>query len=240
MINEMINKEQVKAIAFDFGGTLDSPFLHWMDVYLQLYTGKLGLPLTRENFRDSYVHAERMMEQLQPVKPHHSLLETQQFKTRLQFNSLIERGVLADIPAHKEILPQEAARLVTEYSSSFVEQSKEILAELSKRYTLLLVSNYYGNIKQIATDLGIAAYFFSITDSTIEGVRKPDPALWKIAIERASFAMSKVVIVGDSWKNDIVPALALGCQAIQGVPVLPDEESEVTRITSLRELLILL
>ncbi len=236
----MINKEPVKAIAFDFGGTLDSPFLHWMDIYLQLYAHRLSLPLTRENFRDSYVHAERMMEKQQPVKPHHSLLETQQFKTRLQFDDLIGRGILADTPANREQLPMEAARLVTEYSSGYVEQSKGVLEALSKRYTLLLVSNYYGNIKQIATDLGIASYFHSITDSTIEGVRKPDPALWRIAIERASFPMNEVVIVGDSMKNDIRPALALGCQAIQGIPVLPEESSEVTCITSLRDLLALL
>ncbi len=237
----MINKEQVKAIAFDFGGTLDSPFLHWMDIYLQLYTNQLGLPLTRESFRDSYVHAERMMERLQPVKPHHSLLETQQFKTRLQFDSLIERGVLPDTPVYREQMPPEAARLVTSYSSAYVEQSRGVLAVLSERYTLLLVSNYYGNIRQIVTDLGIASYFRSITDSTIEGVRKPDPALWRVAIERACFGMSEVVIVGDSMKNDILPALALGCQAVQGVPSLPAEaEPEVNRITSLNELLSML
>ena len=68
----MINKEKVKALAFDFGGTLDSPFMHWMQIYLQLYTTKLNLSLTVENFRDSYVFAEQMMERLQLVKPTHS------------------------------------------------------------------------------------------------------------------------------------------------------------------------
>ena len=55
----MLNKENIKAIAFDFGGTLDSPFLHWMDIYLQLYTKEMQLPLTQENFWDAYVYAER-------------------------------------------------------------------------------------------------------------------------------------------------------------------------------------
>lgn len=48
----MIDKDKIKAVAFDFGGTLDSPFLHWMDIYIHLYTTKLNLPLTKENFRD--------------------------------------------------------------------------------------------------------------------------------------------------------------------------------------------
>ena len=116
----MIDKDKIKAVAFDFGGTLDSPFLHWMDIYIHLYTMKLNLPLTKENFRDSYVYAERMMEQLQLVKPEHSLLETQAFKTDLQFKSLIERGVLPDTPENREGLPLKAARLVTDYSSDYV------------------------------------------------------------------------------------------------------------------------
>jgi len=51
----MIHTEKVKALAFDFGGTLDSPFMHWMKIYLKLYGEELHLPLTGENFRDSYV-----------------------------------------------------------------------------------------------------------------------------------------------------------------------------------------
>ena len=170
----MIHTEKVKALAFDFGGTLDSPFMHWMKIYLKLYGEGLHLPLTGENFRDSYVYAEQMMERLQLVKPSHSLLETQSFKTRLQFDDLIRRGILPDTQENREELPERAARLVTDFSSHYVILSKEVLEPLSKRYTLLLVSNYYGNLKKIVTDLGIVSYFSSITDSTLEGIRKPD------------------------------------------------------------------
>lgn len=236
----MINKEKVKALAFDFGGTLDSPFMHWMQIYLQLYTTKLNLPLTVENFRDSYVFAEQMMERLQLVKPTHSLLETQMFKTRLQFDNLLDRGILPDTKDNKERIPEEAARLVTDYSSAYVIRSQKTLKALSQRYTLLLVSNYYGNLKKVATDLGIATYFSSFTDSTLEGVRKPDATLWKLAIERAGFIPEEVIVIGDSMKNDILPALSLGCQVIKGCPSIGDFSEEVNCITSLEELLQLL
>jgi len=39
----MIHTEKVKALAFDFGGTLDSPFMHWMKIYLKLYGEELHL-----------------------------------------------------------------------------------------------------------------------------------------------------------------------------------------------------
>lgn len=236
----MIDKSKIKAIAFDFGGTLDSPFLHWMDIYLYLYTTKLNLPLTRENFRDSYVYAEQMMERLELVKPLHSLLETQMFKTGLQFSHLIEKEVLADTSENRKEIPLQAARLATEYSADYVAAAYGVLAELQKKYVLLLVSNYYGNISKVVDDFGIASLFKSITDSTIAGVRKPDSALWRLAIEGAGFKPEEVLIVGDSMKNDILPGISLGCQVIQGCPKSKEKPEGITYVTELRQLLSLL
>lgn len=80
---------------------------------------------------------------------------------------------------------------MTDYSSDYVVASRTVLDELHRSYTLLLVSNYYGNLKKIVTDLGIVSYFHSITDSTLEGVRKPDPSLWKRAIDVPDLPMKK-------------------------------------------------
>lgn len=233
----MIDKSKIKAIAFDFGGTLDSPFMHWADVYLEVYTRKLGLPLNRDNFWDSYVYAEQQMERRQLVQPTDSLFQTQSYKTKLQFESLVEKGVLPDTPESRETLPVEAARLVTDYSSAYVHAAQKVLAVLHESYTLLLVSNYYGNIKQIATDLGISSYFVSITDSTVEGVRKPDPLLWKLAIERAGFKPEETLVVGDSMKNDTLPALSLGCQVVLGCPPTKERPADITSIGRIDELL---
>jgi putative hydrolase of the HAD superfamily len=237
------NLTKIKALAFDFGGTLDSPFMHWLDIYLMVYADKLKLAVTRENLYDSYVHAERQMEALQLVKPQHSLLETQLFKTHLQVESLIGRGVIADTTENREELPFQVAAAVVAFSQDYVMRSEPILRKLAEHYSLLLVSNYYGNIKRVATDLHIADCFLSITDSAIEGVRKPDSKLWAIAIDRAGFKPEEVVVIGDSTKNDILPAISLGCSTVQGYPQsITPEKVNYTRdfIYSLDELLPLL
>jgi putative hydrolase of the HAD superfamily len=221
MMNTELNKEHLKAIAFDFGGTLDTPFLHWMDVYLQVYAESLSLHLTRETFRPSYVYAEQQMEKLNLVKSTDTLFQTQRYKVELQFRHLAGQEQLPDYPTDKEgqqKLFSRAAAAVTAYAVSYVEAAKPVLEQLSRRCILLLVSNYYGNVVHTAAELGIAPYFYTITDSTVEGVRKPDPRLWDIAIRRAGFVPSEVLVVGDSLKNDIIPALTLGCQAVQGIP----------------------
>jgi putative hydrolase of the HAD superfamily len=244
-----INKSVVKALAFDFGGTLDSPFLHWMDVYLQVYDAELHL-VNRESFRDSYVFAEREMERLNNVAPDTHLLDLQLMKTRLQVADLIRRGLIdedaiaaalaavagkvenadaADADTSSaERLARYVATSVTNASALYTGRAASTLAKLSERYTLLLVSNYYGNIRQVAADMGIARYFTAITDSTIEHLRKPDPALWRVAIERQGLDMQSVVVIGDSVKNDILPGLSLGCQVVHCANPLKGNDGETT------------
>ena len=44
-------------------------------------------------------------------------------------------------------------------------------------------------------------------------------------------------MIGDSVKNDILPALSLGCQVVKGCPSMADVTEDVSCITSLKELL---
>ena len=234
----MINKQYIKAIAFDFGGTLDSPFLHWMDIYIKLYNEAFDLGLNKENFRDAYVQTERLLDKECIIKPEFSLFDTQYCKTKLHVQELKKNHTLQSrIP---EDMAYRVAQLITDYSSGYVKQAESVLKELSAKYKLLLVSNYYGNLRTVVTGLGIDKYFISLTDSTIESIRKPDARLWQLAIERAELLPSEVLIVGDSMKNDIVPGLELGCQVVQGVPKDYSINESITQISSIEELLLIL
>lgn len=225
----------IKALAFDFGGTIDTPFMHWMKVYLKVYAEQLHLPLTPENFRDSYVFAEREMERLQLVQPTDGLLQTQRYKTHLQIEHLCQNGVLP-ASTHQEELAEQTARLVTEFSNSYVLANKPVLQLLATRYPLLLVSNYYGNLKIQVEQAGLLSLFQSITDSTVVGIRKPDPAIWLNAITSQGFQPNEVVVIGDSYKNDIAPALSLGCQVIHCCSSESDKKPGVPTITEFSQL----
>ena len=50
--------------------------------------------------------------------------------------------------------------------------------------------------------------------SAEEGVAKPDPRLFEIALERASCLPSQAVMIGDRIDNDIIPAKRLGMKTI--------------------------
>jgi len=72
--------------------------------------------------------------------------------------------------------------------------------------------------------------------SGLEGVEKPDPAIYRLALERAGVAPENAVHVGDSPAMDMEPAESVG---IRGV--LLDRKGRYpsrreTRIASLKEL----
>ncbi len=236
----MIETDRVKALFFDYGGTLDTPFMHWMDVYLRIYNGKMGLKLAREIFRPAYVATEQRMEREHPIVAHTSLLETQLRKTRWQLEYLESTGALEKTVQETDEIADEAARLATLFSEHSIASAFPVIRELSDRYSLSLVSNYYGNLRHIVHEMGLAPYFLTLTDSAVVGIRKPDPALWRIAMEDAGYQPREVIVIGDSMKNDILPALELGCQTIHGTHQKEQSENTVTRISSLNELLLLL
>ncbi len=46
-----------------------------------------------------------------------------------------------------------------------------VLKELSEKYPLVLVSNFYGNVETVLKDFGIDTYFKEIIESAVVGVR---------------------------------------------------------------------
>ena len=230
---ENAKSQCIKALAFDFGGTLDSPFLHWMQVYLKIYNEQLHLNLDQASFRDSYIHAEREIERLQLVQPTDGLLQTQRYKTRLQLDVLSKRGIISVNASSCHELADDAARLVTDFANSYLQANKPVIGELSRYYPLLLVSNYYGNLKTVVAEAGLLPFFKSITDSTVVGIRKPDPAIWQHAFDVHGYQPKEVLVIGDSMKNDINPALSLGCQVIK---CNATDDSSIEGITCIHEL----
>ena len=92
--------------------------------------------------------------------------------------------------------------------------TRHILDRLKERYNLVLVSNFYGNIETILTDFHLSHYFSAIIESAVVGVRKPDPAIYALGVEATGHKAEEVLVVGDSYGKDIVPAKTIGCQAV--------------------------
>ncbi len=80
--------------------------------------------------------------------------------------------------------------------------------------TLAVVSNANGTLRASMERLGLAARVDVILDSFEEGVEKPDPRLFELALERSGGRKETTVHVGDLYHVDVVGARAAGIEAV--------------------------
>lgn len=229
----------IKTIAFDYGGTLDLPGMHWFDFLWNIVDGALRehFPVTRETYWEAYVYGERELEK-HPISPDTGLLGTLLLKSGYEVDYLAAHDTR--IPAPGETKEQLATLLASAAVKSITDntykESLKVLTALSRRYPLYIVSNYYGNLNTVLREGGFLPCLSGLIDSTTVGIRKPDPAIWKLAVERAGVSPAEMLVVGDSMKNDILPALSTGCRAVWLCPS-PQDCYEGLRISTLSELL---
>jgi putative hydrolase of the HAD superfamily len=111
------------------------------------------------------------------------------------------------------------------------------LAALRERgFQLVVLSNANGTLHRAFDRLGLTGAFDVIFDSYREGVEKPDPRFFQIALDRAVARAETTIHVGDLYHVDVAGARAAGI-----TPVLLDAaglypECDCLRVSSLSEL----
>ncbi len=111
-----------------------------------------------------------------------------------------------------------------------VEGALEVVSELKRRgFRLGVVSNAEGTVARNLDDAGFTGLFETVVDSHLVGVMKPDPAIFRIALERMSLKADGAVFVGDMPAIDVEGARAAGI-----VPILLDRHDLHTEVASAR------
>lgn len=103
-------------------------------------------------------------------------------------------------------------------------------------YRLGLISNFEGWVEERLVELDVGHLFDVSVISGLEGVEKPDPEIYRLALERARVEPAAAVHVGDSPALDIAPAEALGMRTVLLDRVGRYPQMSGPKITSLKEL----
>ncbi len=77
-----------------------------------------------------------------------------------------------------------------------------------------VISNSNGSIRGILDRLGLSGYLDFVLDSSEVGVEKPDPRLFRLALERVGVAPDEAAYVGDLYSVDVLGARAAGLEAV--------------------------
>jgi putative hydrolase of the HAD superfamily len=202
----------VKGIIFDYGGTIDTNGKHWAEVLWETYVAN-GVPVTKEDFREAYIYGERYLATHPVIQPDDTFQMVLLAKTDLQIRRLIEQKKLTDNPNSSQF-SLAISNQCYNFVRSTLKNAETVLKTLALKYPLVLVSNFYGNMKTVLKDFGLDLYFKEIIESSTVGIRKPDRAIFDLGVRALNLKPEEVVVVGDSYKKDIVPAKTIGCQTI--------------------------
>lgn len=202
----------IKGYLFDYGGTLDTAGCHWGQMLWHAYQ-RQQVPVTEQMFRDAYVYGERYLGNNPIIKPTDTFHRTLEVKLRLEMEYLCAHGWDAD---EEEFKRQHDAVLKDVYAKvvKITSHSADVLKKLREKYAMVLVSNFYGNIRTVLKEFNLDVFFDDVVESAEVGIRKPDPRIWEIGVERLGMKPEEVVVVGDSFYKDIEPALKAGCHAV--------------------------
>jgi len=183
-------------------GTLDSNGTPWKELFFPLYAS-CGVNIEQARFDRAFYDADDNL----PLR--HNLKGLGLSETvKLQVADVFENLKINDTEKATEI-----ASLFVNNCRSFFAQTEPVLKELSKAYSLGIVSNNYGNLDSMLESEGLLKYFGAVADSGVVGKTKPDPEIFLYALDRLGAAPQDAMMVGDSERRDIPGALNLGMTA---------------------------
>lgn len=94
-----------------------------------------------------------------------------------------------------------------------------------------------GRLEELLDLVELKSHFDFFIDSYIVGARKPDAAIFQLALSRLELEPTDAVYIGDSYGHDALAALAVGMRALLLDPLGLYPESVCPRIRTLGELI---
>ncbi|RNL85670.1 noncanonical pyrimidine nucleotidase, YjjG family [Sinomicrobium pectinilyticum] len=111
-------------------------------------------------------------------------------------------------------LSEDYIRYLTKYNHLF-DHTTEILSYLKPGYRLHIITNGFDKVQDKKLfNSGIHTYFTHVVNSETAGVKKPHPAIFEHALQRAGIKAENSVMIGDDFVADIQGAMKVGMHAI--------------------------
>ena len=94
-------------------------------------------------------------------------------------------------------------------------EAYEVLSRLAPRYRIGVIANQSAGTQARLESYGLASFISLCLSSAEVGLEKPDPAIFRLALEQAQCEPHQVVMIGDRIDHDIRPAKLLGWKTIR-------------------------
>jgi putative hydrolase of the HAD superfamily len=227
----MPERPALDAVLFDAGGTLVRLDFEWMAEVL----GELGVASSPERLRRAEIAGRRRYDASRGVevpRPEPGTPLGASGDSRGYFAAMVE-AFGAGPPLVEEALRRFAARHAERgLWSRPMEGARETIDSLGALgLRLAVISNSDGRAELHLRESGVLSGIEFVVDSLLVGVEKPDPAIFRIALERLAIGPERALFVGDIRSVDEAGARGAGTHFVlldpfrdyapPGVPAIP-------------------
>ena len=202
---------EIKGIILDFGKKVDGLTNHKLSNIIKEGYIKAGIAVDDALFLEAHVYGEQELARTSEILPEAD------FANVLLIRIKIELGYLASHGHFPPALVDEKAAQVAGYCYDAIKQnlqsSIEILKQLSEKYPLVLLSEYFGKVSIVLKEFGIDTLFKKIIDLKEQGLSDSDPSVFEMAAKYLKCHIENVLVIGDR-KEGLLTATKIGCNAI--------------------------
>lgn len=231
-------KQPVKVIFFDAAETLFKTRGSVGDIYLKI-AKKYGSEAAKETIDNAFFNAFK--KQPPPLFPQEVPPDERVAIEKGWWYDVV-KGVFTEVgmfPSFEDYFQEVYTVFKGSQGWELFPETIEVLTEIRKKgYQTGMITNFDTRVYEVNRALGIDDLIDSMTLSSEAGAPKPDPRIFKKALESHRVKPEEALHVGDSLSDDVRGALKTGLQA-----VLIDRhglfkaEKDYVRIESLVELL---
>ena len=229
----------IKAILFDFDGTLRHHLPTGGEVFTAYVVVSLGLPVTDEDRRRAARWEHYYFANSPEIQADHKKYngEDEDFWFHFAHRRLVALGCPpALVP---EFAPKVSAYMREHYKPDIwmPEETHTVVPKLREAgYTLGVVSNRDNPYQDEINEMGMGDYFhFSLAAGEVKSW-KPDPGIFEHAVKRADATPEQTLYIGDNYFADVVGARRAGLQPVLYDPKGLFHEPGCPVITSFDEL----
>ncbi|MEJ2583732.1 MAG: YjjG family noncanonical pyrimidine nucleotidase [Robiginitalea sp.] len=138
-------------------------------------------------------------------------------KEKLRYERLKSVFDRMGFPVSDSVIHQLSESYIDQLSSHthLVPYCLETLDYLKGKYRLHIITNGFEEVQfRKLRNSGIDTYFREVVNSDRAGVKKPDPRIFRIALEATGIQPESGVMIGDNFEADIKGARSVGLQAL--------------------------
>lgn len=189
---------KIRALLFDFGGTLDGDGIHWRDRTYK-FIQQVYPEIDRETFdRVDRAAIDRLIDS--GSAPQLTLRETM---------DVIATGIYEGLGLDSDV-KDRYVDFFCEGAQECLDRNRRWLATLRNQYRLGVISNNFGNTQGWCDEYKLSPLLDIVIDSTVVGVSKPAAGIFHAALTGLGVSPEAAIYAGDTYSDDVVGAKGVG------------------------------